>query len=70
MDLTLKQQKEILDASAFASRLQLDNLVFSNLLTDTISEKDYLCFDKFLAGIASSAENLRETENGALLMLA
>lgn len=70
MDLTLKQQKDILDASALTSRLQLDNLVFSNLLTDKIPEMDYLDFDTYLTRVSSSPENLRETENGALLMIA
>lgn len=70
MDLSLKQQKEILDASALTSRLQLDNLVFSNLLTDAIPEEEYLNFDHYLARIASSSDNIKETENGALLMIA
>ena len=70
MDLSLKQQKDILDASALTSRLQLDNLVFSNLLTDTIPEEDFLNFDQYVARIASSPNNIRETENGALLMIA
>ena len=70
MDLPLKQQKDILDASLLSSRMQLDNLVFSNLLTDKISEMDYLDFDQYLARCSSSAENLVETEDGALLMVA
>lgn len=70
MGLTLKQQKDILDASVLSSRLQLDNLVFSNLLTDKISEMDYLNFDQYLIGRSSSAENFVETEDGALLMIA
>ena len=70
MDLTLKQQKEIIDTSVLTSSLQLDNLVFSNLLTDKITEMEYLDFDKYLARIASSPENLRETDDGALLMIA
>lgn len=70
MDLTLKEQKDIMDASALTSRLQLDNLVFCNLLTDNISENDFLNFDHYLARISSSAENFKETENGALLMIA
>ena len=70
MDLSLKQQKDILDASVLTSRLQLDNLVFSNLLTDKIPEVDFINFDNYLARIASSPNNIRETENGALLMIA
>lgn len=70
MDLTLKQQKDILDASVLSSRLQLDNLVFSNLLTDKIPEMDYLDFDRYLSACASAEENFVETEDGALLMLA
>lgn len=70
MDLTLKQQKDILDASALTSRLQLDNMVFSNLLTDKIPEMDYLDFDQYLARIPLSSENLVETDKGALLMIA
>ena len=70
MDLTFKQQKDILDASELSTRLQLDNMVFSNLLTDKIPEMDYLDFDKYLARAASSAENLQETEDGALLLIA
>ena len=70
MDLTLKQQKDILDASVLSSRLQLDNMMFSNLLTDRIPEMEYLNFDNYLAGRASSADNFVETEDGALLMLA
>lgn len=70
MDLSLKQQKDILDASALTSRLQLDNLVFSNLLTDAIPEEEYLNFDNYLARIASSSDNIKETENGALLVIA
>ena len=70
MDLTLKQQKDILDASILSSRLQLDNLVFSNLLTDKIPEMDYLNFDQYLIRRASSADNFVETEDGALLMIA
>ena len=70
MDLTLKQQKDILDASVLSSRMQLDNLVFSNLLTDKISEMDYLNFDQYLIGRASSEDNFVETEDGALLMIA
>lgn len=70
MDLTLKQQKDILDASVLSSRLQLDNLVFSNLLTDKISEMDYLNFDQYLEVRAAASENYVETEDGALLMLA
>ena len=70
IDLTLKQQKDILDASVLASRLQLDNMVFSNLLTDRIPEMDYLNFDQYLANRASSEENYIETEDGVLLMIA
>lgn len=70
MDLSFKQQKDILDASALTSRLQLDNLVFSNLLTDKIPEMDYLNLDNYLAGLSSSEENFVETEKGALLMIA
>lgn len=70
MDLTLKQQKDIIDASILTSRLQLDNLVFSNLLTDKIPEMDYLNFDHYIERIASSKENYCETDNGALLMIA
>ena len=70
MDLTLKQQKDIIDTSVLTSRLQLDNLVFSNLLTDKIPEMDYLNFDQYIDRIASSKENYRETDNGALLMIA
>ena len=70
MDLTLKQQQDILDASVLSSRLQLDNLVFSNLLTDKIPEMDYLNLDQYLIGLSSSEENFVETENGALLLIA
>ena len=70
MDLTLKEQKDILDASVVSSRLQLDNMMFSNLLTDNIPEMEYLNFDNYLAGRSSSADNFVETEDGALLMLA
>ena len=70
MDLSFAQQKDILDASVLSSRLQLDNLVFSNLLTDKIPEMDYLNFDQYLNGLASSEENFVETEDGALLMIA
>ena len=70
MDLTLKQQKDILDATVLSSMQQLDNLVFSNLLTDRISEKDFLNFDQYLMRRASTAENYVETEDGALLMIA
>ena len=70
MDLTLKQQKDILDASVMSSRLQLDNMMFSNLLTDKIPEMDYLDFDQYLIGRSFSEENFVETEDGALLMIA
>ena len=70
MDLPLKEQKDILDASVLSSRLQLDNLVFSNLLTDKIPEMDYLNFDQYLVRLSSSEENFVETEDGALLMIA
>ena len=70
MDLPLKQQQDILDASSLSSRLQLDNLVFSNLLTDKIPEMDYLNFDQYLSSRASSPENFVETEDGVLLMIA
>ena len=70
MDMTLKQQKEVLDATVLSSMLQLDNLVFSNLLTDRIPEKDFLDFDQYLKRCSASAENFVETEDGALLMIA
>ena len=70
MDLTLKQQKDILDASALSSSLQLDNLAFSNLLTDKITEMEYLNFDEYLKHASVSANNLQEIEDGALLMIA
>ena len=70
MDFSLKQQKDILDASVLTSRLQLDNLVFSNLLTDAIPEEEFLNIDLYLARIASSPNNIQETENGVMLMIA
>ena len=70
MDLTFRQQKDILDAVELNSRVQMDNLVFSNLLTDAIPEEDYLNFDQYLARISSSSENYVETENGVLLKIA
>lgn len=70
MELTLKQQKDILDASVLSSRLQLDNMMFSNLLTDKIPEMEYLDFDRYLIGRSSSEENFVETEDGALLTIA
>ena len=70
MELTLQQQKDVLDAVVVNSRLQLDNLVFSNLLTDAIPEMDYLNFDQYIADRAASEENIIETENGVLLMIA
>lgn len=70
MELTFKQQKDIIDASAMSTRLQLDNMVFSNLLTDKIPEMDYLNFDQYLSRAAASAENCQEIEDGALLLIA
>lgn len=70
MDLTLKQQKDILDSTVLSSRLQLDNMMFSNLLTDKIPEMEYLNFDQYLGKLTSSEENFVETEDGALLMIA
>ena len=70
MDLSLKQQKDILDASVLSSRLQLDNMMFSNLLTDKIPEMVYFDFDNYLKGISASEDNFVETEDGALLVVA
>lgn len=70
MDLSLKQQKDILDASVLSSRLQLDNMMFSNLLTDKIPEMEYFDFDNYLKGISASEDNFVETEDGALLVVA
>ena len=70
MDLTLKQQKDILDSTVLSSRLQLDNMMFSNLLTDKIPEMEYLNFHQYLGKLTSSDENFVETEDGALLMIA
>ena len=70
MDLTLKQQKDILDSTVLSSRLQLDNMMFSNLLTDKIPEMEYLNFDQYLGKLTSSEKNFVETEDGALLMIA
>lgn len=70
MDLTLKQQKDILDSTVLSSRLQLDNMMFSNLLTDKIPEMEYLNFDQYLGKLTASEENFVETEDGALLMIA